>query len=101
MRRSDSYRATWLPEDDALLEYDEAMQRLLLPLAAALALSACAPDPFAPHKDLVGQPVKVVFGPNSYTTGILQPDGSLKIGSGTMPKSVNWDRAILVHYFPR
>ncbi len=72
------------------------MKKLLLPLAATLALSSCA-ESFAPHKtnpDLVGKTVRVHFGPDTYTQGKLLSDGRLE--SSGNPKSVNWDRALFV-----
>ncbi len=79
MRRSDSYRATWLPEDNALLEYDEAMRSLCLLLAATLALSSCSPPPYPKqYKDLEGEAVSVHFTDGTKAQGWLTRNGTLQ-----------------------
>ncbi|MDB4417434.1 hypothetical protein N9261_00555 [bacterium] len=95
MRRSDRDRSTWLPEDDAPLEYAEAMRNLYLSTVAALALSSCAPDGFHAHKAHVGREVYVGFGAESQAQGTLQPDGTLKTSSGKLV-TISWDKVTRV-----
>ena len=77
------------------------MNKLLLPLAAALALASCSPPYPKTYKSFEGKKVTVRFENGGAVSGYLYSDGAVgyRYENDLVPekvKIINWDKVISV-----